>query len=83
MMSRRRSAYPGHLSRWPSEVRPASAKNHDGRSSKRPACWVIGITSSPPILPRKLRSTIGLYLLDFRNEVYADVFRGVRDALER
>ena len=34
-------------------------------------------------LATKTRSTIGLYLLDFRNEVYADVFRGVRDALER
>ena len=34
-------------------------------------------------LAAKTRSTIGLYLLDFRNEVYADVFRGVRDALER
>ena len=27
-------------------------------------------------LATKTRSTIGLYLLDFRNEVYADVFRG-------
>ena len=34
-------------------------------------------------LAAKTRSTIGLYLLDFRNEVYADVFRGVRDAVER
>ncbi len=34
-------------------------------------------------LAAKTRSTIGLYLLDFRNEVYADVLRGVRDALER
>jgi DNA-binding LacI/PurR family transcriptional regulator len=34
-------------------------------------------------LAAKTRSSIGLYLLDFRNEVYADVFRGVRDALER
>jgi DNA-binding LacI/PurR family transcriptional regulator len=34
-------------------------------------------------LAAKTRSTIGLYLLDFRNEVFADVFRGVRDALER
>ena len=34
-------------------------------------------------LAAKTRNTIGLYLLDFRNEVYADVFRGVRDALER
>lgn len=34
-------------------------------------------------LATKTRSTIGLYLLDFRNEVYADVYRGVRDALER
>lgn len=33
-------------------------------------------------LAAKTRSGIGLYLLDFRNEVYADVFRGVRDALE-
>ncbi|BBY30814.1 LacI family DNA-binding transcriptional regulator [Mycolicibacterium sediminis] len=34
-------------------------------------------------LAAKTRTTIGLYLLDFRNEVYADVYRGVRDALER
>jgi DNA-binding LacI/PurR family transcriptional regulator len=34
-------------------------------------------------LAAKTRSTVGLYLLDFRNEVFADVFRGVRDALER
>ena len=34
-------------------------------------------------LATKTRSTIGLYLLDFRNEVYADVYRGVRDSLER
>ena len=34
-------------------------------------------------LATKTRSTIGLYLLDFRNEVFADVFRGARDALER
>ncbi|OBC04122.1 LacI family transcriptional regulator [Mycobacterium sp. 852013-50091_SCH5140682] len=34
-------------------------------------------------LAAKTRSTIGLYLLDFRNEVFADVYRGVRDALER
>lgn len=34
-------------------------------------------------LAAKRRSAVGLYLLDFRNEVFADVFRGVRDALER
>lgn len=34
-------------------------------------------------LAAKTRSTIGLYLLDFRNEVYADVFRGVREAVQR
>ncbi len=34
-------------------------------------------------LATKTRSTIGLYLLDFRNEVYADVYRGVREGLER
>jgi len=32
-------------------------------------------------LASKRPSTIGLYLLDFRNEVYAEIFRGVRDAL--
>ena len=33
-------------------------------------------------LARKRPSTVGLYLLDLRNEVYADVFHGVREAFE-
>lgn len=32
-------------------------------------------------LAAKRPSTVGLYLLDFRNEVYAEVFRGVRESL--
>ncbi|WP_246036481.1 LacI family DNA-binding transcriptional regulator [Sinomonas susongensis] len=32
-------------------------------------------------LARKRPSAIGLYLLDLRNEVYADIFHGVREAL--
>ncbi|WP_231567685.1 LacI family DNA-binding transcriptional regulator [Sinomonas humi] len=33
-------------------------------------------------LARKQPSAVGLYLLDLRNEVYADIFYGVREALE-
>ncbi|WP_234864835.1 LacI family DNA-binding transcriptional regulator [Sinomonas albida] len=32
-------------------------------------------------LARKQASAVGLYLLDLRNEVYADIFTGVREAL--
>lgn len=33
-------------------------------------------------LARKRPSAVGLYLLDLRNEVYADIFHGVREAFE-
>ncbi|MGT2462705.1 LacI family DNA-binding transcriptional regulator [Sinomonas atrocyanea] len=33
-------------------------------------------------LARKRAATVGLYLLDLHNEVYADIFAGVREALE-
>lgn len=33
-------------------------------------------------LARKRPSAVGLYLLDLRNEVYADIFQGIREAAE-
>jgi len=36
----------------------------------------------PTDLAAKGRSTVGLYLLDFRNEVFTDAFRGVRHSLD-
>jgi DNA-binding LacI/PurR family transcriptional regulator len=34
-------------------------------------------------LARKHRSAVGLYLLDIRNEIYADILSGVRTALSQ
>src|SRR6476620_1546981 len=83
MMSRRRSAYPGALVSL--AFRGTPGVSEESRRTILETARLLGYRHNviAADLAAKTRSTIGLYLLDFRNEVYADVFRGVRDALER
>jgi len=83
MMSRRRSAYPGALVSL--AFRGTPGVSEESRRTILETARLLGYRHNviAADLATKTRSTIGLYLLDFRNEVFADVFRGVRNTLER